>query len=188
MSLDALKDLIPDYAKDLKLNLGGIPTVATMTPQQLWGTVLVSALATGNAAVIKPVYEASAAMLNAEAITAAKAANAIMGMNNIYYRFTHLVGHEQYNTMPARLRMNVIGNPGVEKIDFELWSLAVSAIEGCGKCIEAHERTLIEHGVTRETIQDAIRIAAIIKGISMTLAAEAGLATVSDRVLTASAA
>jgi alkyl hydroperoxide reductase subunit D len=78
--------------------------------------------------------------------------------------------------MPARLRMNVIGNPGVDKIDFEVWSLAVSAVEGCGRCIEAHEATLVQHGLAREAIQDAIRIAAILKGVAVTLAAEAALA------------
>jgi alkyl hydroperoxide reductase subunit D len=176
MSLDTLKDRIPDYAKDLRLNLSNIPTIASLTPQQLWGTVLASALATGNETVIQDVYATARQELSETAITAAKAAHAIMGMNNIYYRFTHLVGNEHYASMPARLRMNVIGNPGVDKIDFEVWSLAVSAVEGCGRCIEAHEATLVQHGLAREAIQDAIRIAAILKGVAVTLAAEAALA------------
>ena len=67
--------------------------------------------------------------------TAARAAAAIMGMNNIYYRFLHLVEDAEYQTMPARLRMNVIGNPGIDKLDFELLSLAVSAVNGCGLCV-----------------------------------------------------
>ena len=176
MSIDALKEQVPDYARDLKINLSNIPTISSLTPQQLWGTVLASALATGNAVVIRAMANEAAQHLSPEAVKAAKAANAIMGMNNIYYRFTHLVGNEHYATMPARLRMNVIGNPGVDKVDFELWSLAVSAVEGCGRCIEAHEATLVQHGASRESIQDAVRVAAILKGIAITLTAEAALA------------
>ena len=92
-----------------------------------------------------------------------------MAMNNIYYRFTHLASDPDYATMPARLRMNVIANPGVEKLDFELWSLAVSAVNGCGRCIEAHEDVLLKAGVPKEAIQDAIRIAAIVFSVSVTL-------------------
>jgi alkyl hydroperoxide reductase subunit D len=188
MSLDTLKDSLPDYAKDLKLNLGSMATIASLTDQQLWGTILASAMATGNAAIIRHAHDSAGPHLSAAALNAVKSANAVMGMNNIYYRFTHLVGNEHYATMPARLRMNVIGNPGVEKIDFELWSLAVSAVEGCGRCIEAHEQTLVQHGVTREAIQDAVRIAAILKGIAVTLTVEAALSGLPDEALTASAA
>jgi alkyl hydroperoxide reductase subunit D len=189
MSLDTLKDRIPDYAKDLRLNLGSISTISSLTQQQLWGTVLSSALATGNGELIRHADETASQHLTPEARNAAKSANAIMGMNNIYYRFTHLVANEQYLNMPARLRMNVIGNPGVEKVDFELWSLAVSAVEGCGRCIEAHEQTLVQHGTSREAIQDAVRIAAILKGVAVTLATEAALSGDDEMTeLTASAA
>ena len=172
MSLDALKDMIPDYARDMKINLSNIPSIATLTPQQLWGTVLCSALATGNATLIQHCAAAAAPNLSPEAALACKSAVAIMGMNNIYYRFTHLAGNEHYSAMPARLRMNVIGTPGVEKVDFELWSLAVSALEGCGRCIEAHEKVLVQSNTSREAIQDAVRIAAIIKGVAATLTIE----------------
>ena len=63
-----------------------------------------------------------------------------MAMNNIYYRFVHLVHAADYKTMPAKLRMNAMAKPGVDKVDFELWSLAVSAVNGCGMCLEAHEK------------------------------------------------
>jgi alkyl hydroperoxide reductase subunit D len=96
-----------------------------------------------------------------------------MAMNNIYYRFTHLASDPDYATMPARLRMNVIANPGVEKADFELWSLAVSAINGCGKCIDAHDQVLRKAGVSREAVQQAVRIAAVIHAVAATLDGEA---------------
>ena len=97
--------------------------------------------------VIEALVGEFAPKLAPAALGAAKAAAAIMAMNNIYYRFVHLVSAPDYKSMPAKLRMNVIGRPGVEKTDFELWSLAVSAINGCGMCVDAHERELRKAGV-----------------------------------------
>jgi len=98
-----------------------------------------------------------------------------MGMNNIYYRFTHLAGNEEYRKMPAKLRMNVIGNPGVDKDDFELWSLAVSAVNGCGMCIDSHEQKLKGHGVSAEAMQTVVRIGAVLHGVASVLDAEEAL-------------
>ena len=89
-----------------------------------------------------------------------------MAMNNIYYRFLHLVEDDEYQAMPARLRMNILANPGIDKLDFELLSLAVSAINGCGLCISAHEKKLRAHGFTREMIQSAVRIAATVHAVA----------------------
>ncbi len=169
MSLDTLKARLPDYAKDLRLNLSSIPSITSLTPQQLWGTVLATAIASRNPEVVRAVDAASSEFLSGQAKTAVRSAAAIMAMNNIYYRFTHLSKHPDFLTMPARLRMNVIANPGVEKVDFELWSLAVSAVNGCGRCIEAHEDVLLKAGVAKEAIQDAIRIAAIVFSVAVTL-------------------
>jgi len=127
------------------------------------------------------VEAAARAELDEAGITGAKAAAAVMGMNNVYYRFVHLVGDADYQTMPARLRMNVMANPGIDKLDFELYSLAVSAVNGCGLCIESHEKLLRKHEVSREAIQSAVRIAAVIHAVARVLeqapaAAEVGLA------------
>jgi alkyl hydroperoxide reductase subunit D len=103
-------------------------------------------------------------------------AAAIMGMNNVYYRFTHLVSAEDYKTLPAKLRMNVMARPGVDKVDFELWSLAVSAINGCGMCMDSHEKVLRESGVEADAIQAAVRIAATVHAIAVTLESEVRLA------------
>ena len=93
-----------------------------------------------------------------------------MAMNNVYYKFTGMM--EEYRTLPARLRMNVIGDPGVDKKNFELWALAVSAINGCQYCVKAHEKKLVEEGFSREQIQTAIRIAAVIQAVSAILDGE----------------
>ena len=173
MSIDALRDQVPDYAKDIRLNLGTLASETTLSDQQKWGAFLASALATGNSTVIKAVTEETKDKLSPEAATAARAAAAIMAMNNIYYRATHLMSSDEYQKMPAKLRMNVIGNPGVEKVDFELWSLAVSAINGCGMCLDAHERVVRKAGLSADQVQTAIRIAAAVNAAAAVLRAEA---------------
>jgi len=97
-------------------------------------------------------------------------------MNNVYYRFTHLVAAPDYKTMPAKLRMNVLAKPGVEKADFELWSIAVSAINGCGMCLDSHERIVREHGVSSEAVQAVVRIAAVVHAVAATFDGEAAAA------------
>ena len=174
MSLDALRETLPAYAKDLSLNLSSLAAETVLTDQQKWGAFVASAYAVGTPAVVKAVEaSADAAGLSDDAKTAAKAAAAVMGMNNVYYRAIHLLSNKEYGTLPARLRMNVIANPGVEKADFELWSTAVSAVNGCGMCLDAHEAELKKHGVTAQEIQAALRIAAVVNAVSRVLAAEA---------------
>ena len=174
MSIDSLKGQMPEYAKDIKLNLSNLANDEGLTDQQKWGTFLASALATGQADVIAQVEEEAAQNLSAEALQAAKAAAAIMAQNNVYYRFVHLASNKEYGTLPAKLRMNVMANPGVDKGDFELWSLAVSAINGCGMCIDAHEAELKKHGLGAEQIQTAVRIAASVAAAAAVIDGEAG--------------
>jgi alkyl hydroperoxide reductase subunit D len=169
MSIETLKTRLPEHAKDLKLNLSSLATESVLTEQQKAGTFVASAIASRNPEVTEAIVAEFAATLSPEAMTAARAAAAIMAMNNIYYRFTHLASAPDYKTLPARLRMNVIGKPGVDKADFELWSLAVSAINGCGMCIDAHERVLRDAGLTAEAIQAAVRIAAVVHAVAVTL-------------------
>jgi alkyl hydroperoxide reductase subunit D len=176
MSIDAIKAQLPDYAKDLKLNLGNVLASPGLSPQQIWGAALASAIASRHAGLSQAVLADAAGIISPEAITAAKAAAAIMGMNNIYDRFAHLVAAKDYATMPARLRMNILANPGVDGVDFEMWSLAVSAINGCGACIDAHEHEIVKKGASREQVQNIVRIASVIHAVAVTLEAEAALA------------
>jgi lipoyl-dependent peroxiredoxin subunit D len=181
MGLDALKDALPAYAKDTKLNLGSVITTSKLSEQQLWGTVVATALASRGARVIRELIGEAAGHLTPQALEAAKAAASIMAMNNVYYRTTHLIGDPEYANLPARLRMQVIGSAatgpdGVGKADFELWCLAVSAINGCGRCLESHEQVLRGAGLSREPIQEAIRIAAVVHAAAVTLDGEAALA------------
>lgn len=176
MTIDELKALIPDHAKDLRLNIGSVLTSTALTKQQVWGAALACAYACGEPRTLRALSAAAAEHLSPEAATAAKAAASIMGMNNVYYRYLHLSGTADLKTMPARLRMQVIGNPGVDKLDFELWSLAVSAINGCGMCIESHEHEVYQKGASKEGVQDTVRIAAVVHAVAAVLTAEAALA------------
>ncbi len=175
MSIETLKNRLPEYAKDLKLNLSSLAGEAALSEQQRAGTFVASALASRNAEVTASLLAEFGPRLSPEALTAAKAAASIMGMNNIYYRFTHLTEAPDYKTMPAKLRMNVIAKPGVEKADFELWSLAVSAINGCGMCIDSHEKVVRAAGITAEAVQAAVRIAAVVHAVAATLDGEAAI-------------
>jgi alkyl hydroperoxide reductase subunit D len=172
MSLENIKNAIPDYAKDIKLNVSGIANEDTLSQQQFWGTVLACAMNAGNPFVIRETMEEASANLSAEALNAAKSAAAIMAMNNVYYKFIGASANPEYKTMPAKLRMNVIGNPGVDKGDFELWSLAVSAMNGCKYCVDAHEAQLKAHGLGASHIQTAVRIASVMAAASAVLNAE----------------
>ena len=177
MSLDSLRDAIPAYAKDLSLNLSSLAGETLLNDQQKWGTFVAAAHAIGTPAVVKAIDAAARdAGLSDEAFAAAKAAAAIMGMNNVYYRALHLMQNQEYRTLPARLRMNVIANPGVEKTDFEIWCTAVSAINGCGMCLDAHEGELKNRGVANTAIQAALRIGAVVNAVSRVLAGEAAAA------------
>lgn len=166
MNLETLMDAVPAYAKDLKLNLSSVTAQTELTKQQIWGTAVASAVAARNFQMIEAILDEASKHLEPAVIEAAKAAAAIMGMNNIYYRFHHLSKNDKYSTMPARLRMNIIRSHGTDPVDFELWSTAVSAINACAKCVDAHEKVLREKGVTEEAIMAAIRIAAVVHGLA----------------------
>jgi lipoyl-dependent peroxiredoxin subunit D len=175
MSLETLKQRMPDYAKDTKLNLGkllGGDEVEGLSAAQVAGIALASAYAIKSSEVIAAVSFLAAQHLSDAQIQAAKAAATIMGMNNIYYRFVHLVKDSAYSSMPAGLRMNVIGNPGIDKVDFELMSLAVSALNGCGMCMEAHVHEVEKAHVSKQGVQSCIKIAAVLNAAAQALAIE----------------
>ena len=166
MSLKTFAEALPDYANDLRLNVGSLLSDATLGDQRKYGLFLACAHGTGYKPIVAAAEAEIEGKLSPEAANAARAAAAIMAMNNVYYRFVHLASNKEYGQLPARLRMNVIGSPGIDKADFELFSLAVSAQNGCGMCIDSHEKVLKQHGVPSETIQSAARIAAVMKAVA----------------------
>jgi|SRR5882672_9811876 len=176
MSLQILKDRLPDYAKDIKLNLGSLAAEPVLNEKQRAGTFIASALGARNPEVAEAILSEFAPRLDAKELAAAKAAAAVMGMNNVYYRFLHLAGNEEYAKLPARLRMNAMASHGIARADFELWCLAVSAINGCGMCIESHEKAVRKDGITAEQVQAAVRIAAVVNAVAAVFDAEAASA------------
>jgi len=177
MTLNELLDTVPGYAKDLKLNLSTLVQQQELNEQQVWGTLVASAVASRNPQLIQAVLGEAASHLSPQALEAAKGAAAVMGMNNIYYRFQHLTKNEKYATLPARLRMNMMRTHGIDPADFELWCTAVSAINGCGACIDSHEQVLRDKGMTEETILAAVRLASVVHGLATVLDTEAVTAT-----------
>jgi alkyl hydroperoxide reductase subunit D len=174
--LQALKDRLPDYAKDIKLNLGSLATEPALNEKQRAGTFIAAALGVRNPKVAAAILAEFATKLDAKELAAAKAAAAVIAMNNVYYRFLHLVGNEDYGKLPAKLRMNAIASHGIARADFELWCLAVSAINGCGMCIESHERAVRQDGITAEQVQAVVRIAAVVNAVAAVLDAETAAA------------
>ncbi len=169
--LERLRAGLPDYARDLRLNLASVLSAEGapgLNGRQLWSVALATGIAARHPPLAHAIESAAAAHLDAEHVTAARTAAAIMGMNNVYYRFLHLVEDEEggYRSMPARLRMNALASAGIDRLDFELLCLAVSAVNGCGLCISSHERKLRAHGVSREAIQSAVRIAAVVYAVA----------------------
>jgi alkyl hydroperoxide reductase subunit D len=174
--MDHLIDSLPDYAKDLKLNFSSLVRQdTTLSDAQRWGTIVSTAMASKNERLIGAAVAEAATHVPANVVEGAKAAAAIMGMNNIYYRFLHSVSNEKYRTMPARLRMNVLRTHGVEHADFELWCEAVSAVNGCQACMDSHEKSVREKGLTEDHVLQAIRIASVIHAISDVLTTEEAL-------------
>lgn len=175
MGIQDIKSQFGDYAKDTKLNLGKVLSeegAEGLTLQQAHSIGLAAAYATKNATLILAMQKEVETTLSAADVEAAKAAATIMGMNNVYYRFLHLVSDKEYGKMMAGLRMNIIANPGVEKVDFELMSLAVSAINGCGMCIDAHVHEVVKAGVSKQGVQSTIRIAAVLNAAAQALVIE----------------
>jgi lipoyl-dependent peroxiredoxin subunit D len=177
LTLENIRDALPGYARDLQLNLGSVLSAAGspgLSDRQVWAVALASAAASRNATFTRDIQALAARHLDAAHVSAAHAAAAIMAMNNVYYRFLHLVEDPEYAKLPARLRMNVVGSPGIAKADFELLSLAVSAINGCGACVASHERQLRQYGLEREAVQSAVRIAATVHAVARVLESAGG--------------
>ena len=170
MTLENVLDAIPQYAKDIRVNLGNVLKQTELTPQQLWGTAVASAIASRTPAVIRGIESEAVKHVSEQTVEAARTAAAIMAMNNVYYRFLHLTSNEKYSSIPARLRMQGLRSHGVDQTDFELWCTAVSAINNCPACVASHEKVVRDKGLNEEQVAAAIRIAAVIHAAATAIA------------------
>jgi alkyl hydroperoxide reductase subunit D len=168
-SLEELRASISEPARDIKLNLQSVLQQSSLTPAQRWGVAIASAVATRNAELRDAIIVEARKEVEPAVVDDALASAALMAMNNVYYRFRHLVGKPSYSQMPARLRMQRIARPLTNKPDFELFCLAVSAINGCEMCIRSHEEVVLTGGISEEQVHDAIRIAATINAAAVAI-------------------
>jgi alkyl hydroperoxide reductase subunit D len=167
---EALRGRLSDEAKDVRLNLSSVLTAeSSLTKEQRWGTAVASAVASRNVELARALSIDALANVDARVLEDARAAAALMAMNNVYYRFRHMVGKDSYATKRPGLRMNRLAQPATNKLDFELFSLAVSAIEGCETCVQAHEKTVIAGGLSEDQVHDAVRIAAVVRSAAVAL-------------------
>jgi alkyl hydroperoxide reductase subunit D len=172
MPLDLLLDAVPEYARDLKLNLSAVLSQPELSAQQAWGTAVSCAIASKSPKIAAAIHAEAAQHIGERAVSAAKTAAAIMGMTNVFYRFRHLSGNPKYEDMPAKLRMQALRSHGGDPLDFELWCLAVSAINNCEACVASHERALRERGIGEEKILAAVRIASVIFALAAVMESE----------------
>lgn len=163
-NLKSLVAAIPSFAKDTKINIENLISEenSALSYKQILGTALAAAYATEEKTAMIALRNEAKTIMSQEEIDAVKSAAVLMAMNNTYYRFVHISSDKDYGKMAAGLRMQGIKNHGIEKIDFEIYSLAISVINGCGMCIDAHSNTLIQEGITKEQIQMIAKIAATI--------------------------
>lgn len=173
-NIQNLASQLPEYAKDIRINVGNLlgEQNQTLTSKQISGSVLSCALMLKDSKLIAAALEDAKTVLSDAEINAAKIATTLMAMNNIYYRFVHLTGDAEYSQMQTGLRMQGIATHGIEKVDFEVFALAVSVINGCGWCVEAHARQLINHGFSKVQIQMIGKIAAVINALAQVIVVE----------------
>ena len=168
--IEALRGALPDAARDIRLNLQSVLTAGgALSEAQRWGVALAAALSARNAELSAAVSADALAHAGEAVVEEARAAAALMAMNNVFYRFRHVIDKPVYATKPARLRMNRLGQPSTNKADLELFSLAASAINGCEACVRAHEKAVLDGGLTEDHVHDAIRIASTIQAAAVAL-------------------
>lgn len=169
-NLDQLREQFPDAARDIKINLGNVLQPAALNAAQTWGVAISTAYAARNEKLTKALLaDAKTAGVEDAVLEDAKAAAILMGMNNVYYRFRHVIGKDEYAQLPARLRMMRLKQPTTNQVDFELFCLAVSAVNNCQTCVQSHEHVVLEGGLSVEQVHDAVRIASIIHASAIAL-------------------
>jgi lipoyl-dependent peroxiredoxin subunit D len=166
MSLETIRDGLPDLARDIKLNLSTLLGAGGLPVEQRWGVAIASAFGARDPELARALIDARPAEVTDGTVDDARAAASLMAMTNVFYRFRHRVGKPEYAEMPARLRMNRLGQPSSTKVNLELFSLAVSTLAGCEICIQAHEKVVVDAGLTVEQVHEAVRIAATVNAVA----------------------
>ena len=170
-TLHEIENALPEAAKDIKLNLRAVLEQSTLSAAQRYGVAVASAIAARNPVLRDALLVTAREAVPEAVVDDALAAAVLMGMNNVYYRFRHMIDKAEYSQRPARLRMQRIAKPATNKTDFELFCLAVSAINGCETCVRAHETVVLQGGLVEDHVNDAVRIAAVVHAAAVALEA-----------------
>ncbi len=169
--VNALKAKLPDYAKDIRLNLDAVIARSSLSPQLAVGAALAAAFAAKAPAIVATIR--SDATLDATHQQAALTAAALMGMNNVWYPFVEMADDADLKTVRAELRMNAYAtHGGVDRQSFELYALAASIVGKCEFCVQSHYKLLKETGLSTQQLRDVGRIAAVINATAQVLATE----------------
>jgi alkyl hydroperoxide reductase subunit D len=162
--VDTLKEGIPDYAKDTRLNLDSVIKRSALEPVEAEACALAAAFATGNSKLVSFIQSN---ITDEKERNAAIAAASIMAMTNTWYSYVEMVEDVNLKGLPAQLRMNTIASHGgTTKARFEAYSLAASIVGKCEFCIKAHYDGLKTMGYTVEQLRDIGRVAAVITSVS----------------------
>jgi alkyl hydroperoxide reductase subunit D len=168
--LTSIKELIPDYAKDIRLNIDGTIGRSSLEGSDAVGVALAAAFAAKSRKIID-IISASGA-LSEEEKNAAMTAAALMGMNNAWYPYVEMTEDADLKSQPAQLRMNAYAtNGGVDKRRFEMYALSASIIGKCQFCIKSHFDLLKKEGMSSQQLRDVGRIAAVVNAASQVIAA-----------------
>jgi lipoyl-dependent peroxiredoxin subunit D len=166
--LNTIKELIPDYAKDIRLNIDGVIARSSLAPEDAIGVALAAAFASKS----KPLVDILKANAPAAEANAALVAAALMGMNNVWYPFVEMASDEDLKTQRPELRMNAYATSGgVAKKKFEAFALAASIVGKCHFCVSSHYATLKKEGLTTQQLRDIGRIAAVVNAAALVIAA-----------------
>jgi alkyl hydroperoxide reductase subunit D len=168
--LTSIKELIPDYAKDIRLNIDGTIARSSLAGNDAVGVALAAAFAAKSRKIIDII--SASGVLSEEEKNAVLTASALMGMNNVWYPYVEMTEDADLKSQPAQLRMNAYAtNGGVDKRRFEMYALSASIIGKCQFCIKSHFDLLKHEGMSSQQLRDVGRIAAVINAAAQVIAA-----------------
>ena len=168
--LNSIKELIPDYAKDIRLNIDGTIARSSLEGNDAVGVALAAAFAAKSRKIIDIILASGA--LTPEQSNAALTASALMGMNNVWYPYLEYADDADLKNQPAQLRMNAYAtNGGVDKRRFEMYALSASIVGKCHFCVKSHFELLQKEGMSATQLRDVGRIAAVVNAAAQVIAA-----------------
>ncbi|HEY4151648.1 MAG TPA: carboxymuconolactone decarboxylase family protein [Chitinophagaceae bacterium] len=155
------------YIKDLKINTGNVLNNNQHLDAKEAALLALAVAVNEKSGLLKEAFTRRAQQAGAgEAVIAEIIACAsLMNTNNIFYRFRHFMQKDYYNNQPAGIKMSIMMNPVTGKEFFELVSLALSAVNGCEMCVRSHEESVLKHGSSEARVFEAVKLAAVIKGL-----------------------